>query len=238
MQKPYIICHMMTSLDGKIEGEYMKTQEADFLGAQYDILHDGFNAKAWICGRVTFDDNFTFYEKLDLSKFANAKVAREDFIADKNNKKYAVAIDSSGKLAWKSNTIDYNNRVPSHIVEVVSEAVSDAYLAYLQSIGVSYIFGGKESIDLQNLVEKLQKLLNADTLLLEGGGVLNGAFLNAGLIDELSLLLAPLADGSTTQNSLFEMLPHLPKVAPTSFKLKEIKRIGEDSLWLRYLVKK
>lgn len=238
MNKPYIICHMMTSLDGKITGEYMNTEAADYVGEKYDRLHDDFKAKAWMCGRITFDDNFTFYEKVDLKPFENAVVEREDFIVEAKAEKYSLAVDPHGKLAWKNNTIDYNNRVLSHVVEVLTEQVDDRYLAYLRSIKVSYIFAGKERLDLQLLAEKVKTLLGADTLLLEGGGILNGAFLNAGLIDELSLMLAPAADGSTENNTLFEMQPDLPKAMPTSFHLKSIVRVGSDGLWLTYTVKK
>lgn len=238
MNRPYIICHMMTSLDGKIMGDYMNTVGADYVGEKYDRLHDEFDTKAWICGRVTFDDNFTFWEKPDTSPYQDAKVDRTDYIAVKDAKKYAVAVDPHGKLAWKNNTIDYNNRVLSHVVEVLTEDVDDAYLAYLRAIKVSYILAGKNKLDLNLLVEKLKNLLDADRLLLEGGGILNGAFLNAGLIDELSLMLAPSADGSTETNTLFEMQPDLPKVLPTDFSLKQVERVGENGLWLRYMVKR
>jgi hypothetical protein len=42
-------------------------------------------------------------------------------------------------------------------------------------------------------------------LLLEGGGKINGAMLGAGLIDGLSLLVAPVADGSMGTPTLFDL---------------------------------
>jgi hypothetical protein len=33
------------------------------------------------------------------------------------------------------------------IVEALTEQVSDAYLAHLKKLGLSYIFGGKESLN-------------------------------------------------------------------------------------------
>lgn len=235
MKKPYIICHMLSALDGKITGEFLKSKSALEVEAHYDRIHDDFRAQAWLCGRVTFDDNFTFYKQADLAPFADSKIKREDFIAEPNAKLYAIALDSSGKLAWETNTIDYNNRVLSHVVEVLCESVSDAYLAYLQSKKVSYIFAGKDKIDLKLLLKKLQNLLKVETLLLEGGGVINGSFLNEGLIDELSLLIAPVADGSTSNNTLFEMNPSLPAMPPAEFKLKSVEKLGENGVWLRYL---
>ncbi|WP_406590100.1 TetR family transcriptional regulator C-terminal domain-containing protein [Bacillus atrophaeus] len=51
------------------------------------------------------------------------------------------------------------------------------------------------------VVKKLKNLFSIDKLMLEGGGFLNGSFLNEGLIDELSLILVPIADGAS--NSAF-----------------------------------
>ena len=106
-------------------------------------------------------------------------------------KSYAVAIDPSGKINWGSNHIDSD-----HIIAVLTERVSSGYLAFLQSKEVSYLFGGKAGIDLGKVLEKLAKDFKIKKLLLEGGGKINGAMLRAGLIDELSLLVAPVADGS------------------------------------------
>lgn len=34
MNRPYIFCHMMTSLDGKIMGKYMETPESKVAGVE------------------------------------------------------------------------------------------------------------------------------------------------------------------------------------------------------------
>jgi riboflavin biosynthesis pyrimidine reductase len=79
----------------------------------------------------------------------------------------------------------------AHIVEVLCEDAKDAYLAWLRSAGISYIFAGSKEMDLSLALSKLRSLFNIRTLLLEGGSVLNGAFAREGLIDELSLVTAP-----------------------------------------------
>lgn len=73
--------------------------------------------------------------------------------------------------------------------------MSDNYLTWLQSKGVSYLFGGKSRIDLPRVLQKLHDLFGIRKLLLEGGGRINGSFLAAGVIDELSILVVPVADG-------------------------------------------
>ena len=67
-----------------------------------------------------------------------------------------------------------------------------------------------------------------------GGGVVNWSFLREGLIDELSLVLAPVADGGTESVSIFEQADFLPSHPPVAFALKEVKPLGENVLWLRY----
>ena len=83
----------------------------------------------------------------------------------------------------------YNN---SHVIEVMTENVKEEYLAFLRSIGVSYIICGKDDIDLDVCLEKLRLKFGIKVLLLEGGSLMNGSFMKAGVIDEISLVQVPL----------------------------------------------
>ena len=60
MNRPYIFCHMMTSLDGKIMGDYMETPEGEQAGSVFYDIAFGKNAyykhQGWLSGRVTTDD--------------------------------------------------------------------------------------------------------------------------------------------------------------------------------------
>ena len=67
-----------------------------------------------------------------------------------------------------------------------------------------------------------------------GGGVTNWSLLREGLVDELSLVIAPVADGSTTAASIFAQAPFLPPHGPVPFALKEAKPLEGGALWLRY----
>ncbi|MEH7743646.1 hypothetical protein V7659_01110 [Neobacillus drentensis] len=40
MERPYIICHMLTSLDGKIVGDYLKEERAAYFRDLYKKIHD------------------------------------------------------------------------------------------------------------------------------------------------------------------------------------------------------
>ena len=67
---------------------------------------------------------------------------------------------------------------------------------------------------------------------------MNWSLLQEDLIDELSLVVAPVADGSTTAVSIFERAAFLPERKPAAFDLKEVQTIEDGGLWLRYLLKR
>lgn len=73
--------------------------------------------------------------------------------------------------------------------------------------------------------------------MIAGGGTVNWSFLKEGLMDEWSLVIAPVADGGTTAVSIFEQADFLPAHGPVAFSLKEAKPIDGDGLWLRYTLK-
>ena len=185
-------------------------------------------ADAWLVGRVTMQE-FSSKQKPIQSK-KRVVIPKEDFVG-KKSKTYAVVIDPSGKCFWDTNMVS-----TEHVIEVLTEKVSSAYLQHLQEKKVSYIFGGKESLDLALVLNKLRKLFDIKTLRIDGGGHVNGSFLKAGLIDEFSLVLAPVADGTIGQPTVFEAEEGFGKRKATQFNLKSVKRIYKDFLWIRYLV--
>lgn len=239
MERPYIICHMLTSLDGKIIGDYLDEDRTANLVEVYEDIHDRYGCKAWICGRITMEENFTLGNTLDLNQ-VEIPFPRTDYIAVQEAESYAVAVDPSGKLGWTTNYIaaeGNQNRTGDHIIEVLTEQVSDAYLAYLRKIGISYLFGGKESLNFTVVVEKLKHLFAIDQLILEGGGFLNGSFMNEGLIDELSLVMVPVADGASHSVTLFETSPYLKNQKPLNFSLMSVEQLADDGLWMKYKIK-
>lgn len=234
MNRPYILCNMLTALDGKITGPYMFDEYARKTMDAYDRIHESFGAKAWMCGRKTMEENFTLGQKPDLQK-VDEKIPRKDFIAKKDAPVYCLSVDTKGKLGWPANTIaPYNGRAEAHVVEILTEQVSDEFLAFLQRMEISYLFAGKEELDIELLLEKVKNVLGADLLLLEGGGSLNGSFLEKGLIDELSLVLTPIADGAVHTPTLFEAKADPIEYPAMKFELKSVEKLDGDGLWIRY----
>ncbi|MDG6398786.1 dihydrofolate reductase family protein [Pseudomonas quasicaspiana] len=224
--KPYVICHMMSSLDGHALTDGWERPFKNAAGDLYEELAKTFNFDAWICGRVTMQE---ISHGDDYPRgLARSAVPRSHHFADRNAETYAISIDPHGKVAWKS-----NQALGSHVVEVVSESVEDDYLAYLQSINVSYIFGGETDIDLNKVVDILASELGRKRLIVEGGPLVSGSFLNTGLVDEISVLLLPLIDGRGEHPASFEVSTEAWK-QPAYLKLESAEVQDGGGVWLRY----
>ncbi|WP_420127381.1 dihydrofolate reductase family protein [Longimicrobium sp.] len=227
-RRPRVICHMMSSLDGRIVTDGWPQSEEG--RRQYELVHESYEPDGWICGRVTMEQHFAQGLRSD------AEVARqhhgpprEDFRAPGEHESFAFAVDASGKLAWEDGDIDGD-----HVVAILSERVSDEYLASLRERGVSYLLAGARDVDLPLALEKIGATFGVRTLMLEGGGRINGGMLRDGLIDEVSVLVAPVADGRMGTPTLFD--DDGADVTPRRLALEAVERRADDVVWLRYRV--
>ena len=226
-ERPYVICHMVPSVDGRIVTARWRLPRG--LLAEYERTASSFAADAWIIGRISMEP-YAGHAALP-ARVSRARIPRTDFVARSDAPSYAIAIDPGGKLRWESGSID-----AEHVVTILTEEVPDRYLAFLRSRGVSYLFGGKGRIDLPAVLRKLRARFGIRTLLLEGGGKINGSFLAAGVIDELSLLIAPVADGGIGTPSLFDA--RKGSGPARHLKLVSVERRRGDLLWVRYRVRR
>jgi riboflavin biosynthesis pyrimidine reductase len=95
------------------------------------------------------------------------------------------------------------------------------------------VFGGKSNIDLAKVVQTLARELGVKKLIVEGGSHVSGAFVNAGLVDEVSVLVLPLVDGRSAHPSSFEVAMDKWH-APAYLKLTSVEKTEHDAIWLRY----
>ena len=52
MNRPYIICHMVTSIDGKVTGKFLESEAGLKAAEQYYKIHREFGADGFICGKI------------------------------------------------------------------------------------------------------------------------------------------------------------------------------------------
>ncbi|WP_426199311.1 dihydrofolate reductase family protein [Pseudomonas sp. DC3200b2] len=224
--QPYVICHMMSSLDGRALTDGWDRSFKKAADERYETLAQTFEFDAWICGRVTMQE--IAHDEGYAKGLATGPVPRTPYFADRDAKRYAISIDPQGKVGWKT-----NQALDSHVVEVLTEAVSDDYLAYLQSVQVSYLFAGKDEIDLERVLSILAQELGCKRLIVEGGPHVSGSFVNAGLVDEVSVVILPLIDGRGEHPASFEISASDWK-QPNYLKLSTAQAQDDGSVWLRY----
>ncbi len=225
--KPHVICHMAASVDGRTLPSRWRPQGAG-PGGLFERLHEQLGGDAWLIGRVTGQE---FAKGKPYPARTDATFRREAWLPRRDAKAYGVVLDAHGKIAWGRADIGGDP-----IVVVLSEQVFDAHLAGLRADGVAYVFAGKTTIDLALVLEILDRELGVKRLLLEGGGGANGAFLRAGLVDEISLVVCPAVDGAKGAPSVFDSNEaDAGQPAPLrAMRLESMELLDGGAVWLRY----
>lgn len=236
MNKPYVICHMLTALDGKIDGSFFGAPECGPASRAYGDIRGFYGCQATLYGTTTMLGGYSEGLAGELPPADNS-YPKEDYIAHSEVQNYIVSVDPKGILGWTSRYIEKKGRPKAHVIEALTEEVSEDYLAYLRKFDISYVFAGRKQLDCRVLLEKLYRMFSIEKLMVAGGGLMNWSFVQEGLLDELSLVIAPVADGNTTSVSIFEKSDFLPAREPAAFELKEVKQLEGSCLWLRYLAK-
>ena len=225
--KPHVTCHMVSSVDGRILSAKWPFRNA---GKLFERTAGTIEADAWIVGRTTMQEFSSESKRKRRGRFA---VPKTDFVGEYDAKTFAVVIDPSGKCRWNSNMTS-----TEHVIEVLTEQVTGEYLDHLRSKNVSYVFGGGRELNLKVVLNKLSRLFPIRRVRVDGGGNVNGSFLAAGLIDEFSHVVVPVADGSMGSPAVFDVRPDLRGAdgRATALRLKSVTRLRGGVLWCRYAV--
>ncbi|XXM73089.1 RibD family protein [Lysinibacillus sphaericus] len=223
MNKPEVIVNVFSSIDGKMTTapgkNVMEWTTAGIDGGANEITHrlyDDLGCDALVSGSES------------LIVWGKDWVELDQPIYEPQKSKAYIVFDGKGRIDWYQT---------EGLLVVTKEDVADSYIQQLNDKGIQYITAGKgEYIDLHNALHQLYEL-GFRRLGLSGGGSMNGAFLRQGLVDEISLVFAPLAIGGTSTPALFDSadLPDLSGAA--RLELKHVESVGNGSLWVRYAVK-
>lgn len=255
MERPYVICHILSALDGRISGPFMETEAVRPAQKAYGSLREQMGGDAWLYGTTTMKD-FTGFRKPELAELetgtggvlAEKDLAaekdvpagvEEDFVARHSEDFYMVSIDTLGEIGWEKNIMSRGGKT-AHIIEILIGDTPVSYRMYLKRKGISYIQAGTHRLDCKEALRKLYRLFGIQKLLVCGGGGIDWTFLNQKALDELSLVLAPAADGGAGP-SVFEAGAFLKNdgengQAAAQFQLKKVKELDGGALWLVYRV--
>ena len=222
MSKPTIVCHMMTSIDGRID--CAMTSQLDGVDDYYRTLNT-LNVPTTVSGRVTAELEmaepgvFTAKDKTPYGKEGFSKVA--------DAAGYEVVVDTHGKLLWP----DAAGMDKPYLI-LTSQQVPQEYLAYLDGQHISWIACGEEKIDLARACDILAEEFGVERMGIVGGPAINTAFLDAGLLSEVSILMGPGIDGRKEMPSVFD--GRAMDYPLTHLRLTDVEKCESGAVWLRY----
>ena len=227
MSRPYIVCYMMTSVDGRID--CAMTGKLPGVEEYYPLLEE-LGLQSGVSGKTTAQlelaepghfqsGTFTPIEKDITAKNVSSKVG------------YSVVADTKGTLLWKNDS-EYDQ---PHII-LTSRQVSREYLGYLDERNISYIVAGEDRIDLAAACRELKETFGIERLGVVGGPTINTAFLDAGLLDEVIVLIGAGIDGRASYPTVFQRADAAKKEL-TPLTLVEAKAYGSGAVLIRYKTK-
>jgi riboflavin biosynthesis pyrimidine reductase len=164
-----------------------------------------------------------------LMVFGNHAVHLPNGVYWPKKSKAFIVFDGRGRIEWGQS---------EGLLVVTREDVSPAYLDQLSRKRIRHIrVSGEEHIDLETALARLYEQ-GFRRLGLSGGGTLNGAFLRQGLIDEISIVYAPVAIGGKTTPTVFDGDDLADPAMMTGLDLIQTKPLSSQLVWAHYRVKK
>ncbi len=158
---------------------------------------------------------------------------RTPYLAPRKSQRLFIFADPEAGIYYNTSSVRGDD-----IAVILPESVSDEYLSHLRNAGVSYLFGGKDGMDLNTAMQTLSEIFGIKAISLQGGGIINGAMLEAGLLDELSIVVYPGIDGLAGVTSIFEYIGGRTTEPSHGQMLELVSAETKDHgvVWLRYRV--
>ena len=155
MNKPYIVCYMMTSVDGRIDCDMV----GKLAGVEdYYPLLDELGLESAISGKTTArlelaePGEFKPENNLPFGKEAISKKAE-------SSNGYTIVVDTKGTLLWK-----HDSQYEKPHILITSKQVSREYLTYLDEKNISWIACGDECVDLSRAAEILWEAFKVERM--------------------------------------------------------------------------
>jgi diaminohydroxyphosphoribosylaminopyrimidine deaminase / 5-amino-6-(5-phosphoribosylamino)uracil reductase len=175
-KKPFVILKVASTLDGKI---------ASYCGDS-----------KWISGDSSRQYVHHIRERVAAIMVGINTVLKDNPLltvrneAQKGKDPIRIVVDSQGRIPEASRVI--NSSSGSGMILATTSKIDKMKEKALMAKGISIIKadGNDGRVDLITLMEELYKL-EIDSVLLEGGGILNAAALEAGIVDKVMFFIAP-----------------------------------------------
>jgi len=245
--RPHVVMQMSAAIDGRIAlgpgltmfdthpASDALPEEGALWTTVTDAIHEAWSPQATMMGSGTVVREGA--PATELPRFdGDAASLYVDFLPDdvvSGTSHWSVLIDGRGRCrsGYKA-----TENPGGHVLHLVSLAAPPEYLAFLRAERIPYLVGGQAHADLKGALRRLRTLLGVRAILLWGGGILNGAMLRAGLIDEVHLIVKPVLIGGRRTPTLADCDDLADDERPAVLQLVSARPQEHGFLWLHYTV--
>lgn len=220
---PWVILNAALTVDGKIDtaarqGAKISSDEdwqrVERLRAEVDAVMVGGNTLLAEDPRLTI-------------RSAELRAWRESDGRPPNPAKVGIISEASLNLAGR-----FLHDGGGQVHLFTTHRTSEDRIAALREQGAEVVVHAGRRVDLTTAMAYL-KTAGLDKVLLEGGGTLNAAMFEAGLIDEVRLYIAPLIFGGASAPTLADG-PGLPQEQAAALQLKELTKLPDGGILAVY----
>lgn len=237
--KPKVICHIMASVDGHIQVERWTAPADDVaevdLMKTYSDIGKTLCTDAWTFGKNTvrdiFPDKTCIFPTGEKDMEKDTPVGKPGmYVSERKSERLFISFDPEADIIYTASQL----RGCDIVVVLDMHSATPRYLTYLRKMGISYVVV-ENVMELGDVLETLNKKFGIKSISLQGGGLLNGAMLNKGLIDELSLVVYPGLDCNKSSVSIFDNTVDA-LVGQLCLNLLSVQQKENGVVWLRYKI--
>jgi riboflavin biosynthesis pyrimidine reductase len=170
----------------------------------------------------------------DFGDYASREVPVGDFVPSSlrsHEGKWMVVVDSRARVRWTTNQMG-----DTKLAVLLAAATPGPYRAFLRDHDVPYFEAGLDRVDLPAALARLAALFTADSIVSDAGGVLNGALLRAGLVDEVDVQFLPAIVGRAEAPAAFEGFGLGASGVPALLELVSAEARPDGSIFARYTI--
>jgi 2,5-diamino-6-(ribosylamino)-4(3H)-pyrimidinone 5'-phosphate reductase len=222
---PRVILHTATSLDGRITN----------FPADLDLFYS--LAAKWNPDAILFGSETVLAAVRENPALEVPPEHTEIFTPPKGTpdpRPLLVVADSRGRVrCW-----DAIRKWPymRDLLVLCSSATPQEYLDYLADRKIGSVIAGADRIDMRAALTELNRLYGVKTVRVDSGGTLNSVLLQAGVVEEVSVLIHPFLAGGPPGPTMFDPAKAgFPDIqVPLMHKAMDV--LGNGIIWARYSV--
>jgi 2,5-diamino-6-(ribosylamino)-4(3H)-pyrimidinone 5'-phosphate reductase len=223
MDRPRVTIHSLSSLDGQLTGFPVN------LGLYYQTAAQ-LPQQAVLTTSATLLDA-AVREGVDLAGEDPNEPVQPPAVDDP--RPWLVLVDGRGqltRLGWLRGQPFWRD-----VLVLCCQSTPAEHLDRLRRHHIQHLVVGAEHVDLAAALPRLADRYGVQEIRVDAGGTLNGLLLRAGLVDELSVVVAPQLAG-TGQAPAVHLVDGLTGADAPRLTLVSVERLADSHLWLRYTV--